>query len=53
MTMGGLIVLVALLLFLAFSIGYSLGGGFTSENPDDFLPGRAPAEKAKPTMTGK
>jgi hypothetical protein len=51
--LGMHILLVAVLMFLAFSIGYSLSGGFISENPDDFLPAPAPAEKPNPTMTGK
>jgi hypothetical protein len=41
------------LLFLSFSIGYSLGGGFTSENPDDLLPASTLEDKPNPSMTGK
>jgi hypothetical protein len=46
-------VFAAVLLFLAFSIGYTVGVGSVEEDPDHALPALVEPEKAQDTITGK
>jgi hypothetical protein len=47
------ILLVAVLMFIAFSIGWTLGSGSAEENPDDALPAPQHIEKTRDTLMGK